>query len=312
VEGVPFCVAHEAQRQTYLTRHAVDPENDPALLVRALYEGLVAEEPPVPWQDAARALARADGIPVAIRRRAAVQYYQLARTRALDVDWPNAPLWRFIHYWTWLLGGEQGLPPANHPPAPPAAGLAGLARDAQNVHTRVVTDQTNAATTKLLSIKVPESQQTERTLALVWLGPLTVPYSSFLRVSTDINRWFNTKDCRIVDDNLYRKLLRGLVALIASGEDAERKTELYRRLWEECCESVNMCCEGHISRLCNVMVGFDDAFQPPVPFGEILQSKMSVIASLDVSEEEKRRQANAFFDEHKTPADVRAAWLEAF
>jgi hypothetical protein len=73
-----------------------------------------------------------------------------------------------------------------------------------------------------------------------------------------------------------------------------------------------MCCEGHISRLCNVLVGFDDAFQPPVSFGELLQSKMSAIAGLDVTEEEKRRQATAFFDEHGTPAEERVAWLEAF
>ena len=87
---------------------------------------------------------------------------------------------------------------------------------------------------------------------------------------------------------------------------------MYRRCWEECNEAVGMCCEGHISRLCNVLVGFDEAFQPPVPFGEILQSKMAAIAGMDVSEEEKRKLANAFFDEHKTPAEERTAWLDAF
>ena len=134
----------------------------------------------------------------------------------------------------------------------------------------------------------------------------------FLRVAIDINKWFNTKDCRVVGDNIYRRLLRGLVALISSEKDDERKVEMYRRVWEECSESVGMCCEGHISRLCNVLVGFDEAFQSQVPFGEILQSKMAAIAGMDVSEEEKRKLANAFFDEHKTPAEDRTAWLEAF
>jgi hypothetical protein len=149
-------------------------------------------------------------------------------------------------------------------------------------------------------------------MSVIWLGKLDVPYSTFIRVANDVNRWFNTKDCRGVNDNLYRKLLRGLVAMISSESDDERKTELYRRLWEECLEATGMCCEGHISRLCNVLVGFDEAFQPPVPFGEILQSKMAAIAGLDVSEEEKRRQATAFFDEYATPAEERAAWLDAF
>jgi hypothetical protein len=286
------------------------------MLVNAMYEELVAQDPPLPWQIVVQMLAAGAGLPARIRRLAALRYYRLPQARLLDLPWPTADVWRFTLYWTWVIGGEQGPQPnLNVVPQhalPPEVGLAAIARDAQNVHTRVVTDQTNAATEKLLAIKVPEAQQTEKTLALVWLGGLKVSYASFLRVANDINRWFNVKDCRAVDDNLYRKLLRGLVALIMSEKDDERKSELWRRMWEECYEAAGMCCEGHISRLCNVLVGFDEAFKPPVPFGEILQSKMAAIAKLDASEEEKRRQAESFFDEYGTPAAERAAWLEAF
>lgn len=315
-EGAPYCPGHEARRLEYIVLHPGAAPGAPVDIVRALVEGMVAQDPPVSWQDAARALAGAAEIPLGIRHRAARQYYRLERTRALDVGWPGGPPWRFNLFWTWVLGGEQGAQPnidqAPLPPPPPPPGLAALARDGQNVHTRAVTDQTNGATEKLLATKVPESQQTEKTVMLVWLNRLPVSYVAVLRVASDVNRWFNTKDCRTVDDNLYRKLLRGLVALIGSEPDAERRGELYRRLWEECYESMGMCCEGHISRLCNVLVGFDDAFQPPVPFGEILQSKMAAIAAMDVPEEEKRRQATAFFEEHQTPVEERVAWLEAF
>ena len=75
---------------------------------------------------------------------------------------------------------------------------------------------------------------------------------------------------------------------------------------------MGMCCEGHISRLCNVLVGFDDAFQPPVALGELMQQKMAAIAGLDVSEEEKRRQATQWFTEHGVPEAERVAWLDAF
>lgn len=230
---------------------------------------------------------------------------------------PDMTLVRFYIYWRWLEAGQRDpepvfadLPPP--PPPPPIRDLARLAADNQNVHTRQVTEQTNKATEKLLAVKVPETQQTEKTLALVWLGGLDVAHNKYLRVATDINKWFNTKDCRSPNDNLYRKMLRGLVALIGSEKDDERKTELYRRCWEECYEAVGMCCEGHISRLCNVMVGFDESFEPPVSFGEILQSKMAAIAGMDVSEEDKRKQATAFFDEHNVPQEERAAWLDAF
>lgn len=315
-EGATLCDGHEGIRQQFLQRQRQREEDRG--IVTGLVDGLVRENPPIPWQRAVRILLAAPDIHLALRRAAAEAYYRLPRTRQLEPDAEIGGLWRLRNYWNWALGGgvDGPEPLANpvpvQPPPPPATGLRAIARDNQNVHTGAVSQQTNAATEKLLAVKVSETQQTEKTMAVNWLGTLGVSYSTFLRVATDINRWFNTKDCRAPGDNLYRRLLRGLVALLASEKDDERKTEMFRRLWEECCEAIGMCCEGHISRLCNVLVGFDEAFQPPVPFGEILQSKMAAIAGLDVSEEEKRKQANAFFDEHKVPQADRVAWLDAF
>jgi len=61
-----------------------------------------------------------------------------------------------------------------------------------------------------------------------------------------------------------------------------------------------------------VLVGFDDAFAPPVPKGEILQQKMAAIAGLDVDTDEKVRQATAVFEELEIPESEREPWLEAF
>lgn len=196
------------------------------------------------------------------------------------------------------------------PPRP--GGLQALAADAQNVHTAVVSTQTNAGMDKLLAMHVLPTQQTERSMVTHWMkGVSNVPWNETLRVLNDVNRWFNARTCRAEGDNLYRRLLRGLVAML-NGMDAELQSELYKRLWEECREATGMCCEGHISRLCNVLVGFDDAFNPPVALGELMQQKMAAIAGLDVPEEEKRRQANAWFDDAGVPAAERVAWLEAF
>jgi hypothetical protein len=56
----------------------------------------------------------------------------------------------------------------------------------------------------------------------------------------------------------------------------------------------SVCTQGHVARLSNVMIGFDDAFVPPVPVGEILQQKMAAIYGMDVSYEEQLRLANPF------------------
>jgi hypothetical protein len=222
------------------------------------------------------------------------------------------PRIQFTLYWHWIRDGRPGPEPMiEAPPPPPAPALLLLARDPQNVHTQVVSAQTNAAVDKLLAIQVPTEQQTEKTMVRAWLTHGSAGWTDILRTLNDVNKWFNTKTCRSEDDQLYRRLLRGLVATI-NRADEEMRPELYKRLWEECRESVSMCCEGHISRLCNVMVGFDDAFKPPVALGELIQQKMAAIAGLEVSEEEKKRQATEWFNENNVPDADRTAWLEAF
>lgn len=215
-------------------------------------------------------------------------------------------------YWNWVRAGRiQPEPVFVVPALPVARGLQALARDPQNVHTQAVSNQTNAAMDKLMECPIPKDQQTEKAMVRVWTSAVAVGWTEMLRTLNDVNKWFNTKTCRNQDDHLYRVLLRGLVATINQTDD-EMKIELYKRLWEECRESVGMCCEGHITRLCNVMVGFDDAFKPQVSLGELIQQKMAAISGLEVEEEEKRRQANQWFDENNVAADDRTAWLEAF
>jgi hypothetical protein len=254
------------------------------------------------------------------RRRIAVRCFEF---RDNPRNFPN-----FTARWIWLLEGRVGPPPLEIPPLEfeqqpfqPAnlrpedpRPLGALARDTQNVHTRFVTDQTNRGMEKILKVNVPKGQDTRAIITMKWL---TMPegkkpaFNTYFKVMQDIQRWFNEKTCRTNNDQLYYRLLRGVVTMI-NEKGEELQNELYARLWEECYESVGMCCDGHITRLCNVFVGFDDEFRPSVPFGEILQNKMASIAGLDVDEEEKRRQATVFFDEYAVPQEERVAWLEAF
>ena len=232
----------------------------------------------------------------------------------------------FTNRWDWIAQGRIGPEPLEipvgviEPVAPPAprtreAQLRVIANDRQNVHTTAVSNQTNAGLEKILNVCVPENQDTQRIMTDEWLFKMPsgkgATFNTYLRVINDVNHWFMTKTCRATNDALYRNVLRGTVALIKQCPKDLQK-ELFIRLWEECLESVDMCCEGHITRLCNVFVGFDDEFKPSVPFGEILQNKMSAIANSDLDEEEKIRQANAFFDEYAVPQLERLAWLEAF
>jgi hypothetical protein len=135
--------------------------------------------------------------------------------------------------------------------------------------------------------------------------------SSLTEVYKDMKHWGNVSEIFQAGDYLYRRTLRGLWANIQT-KNGELYKELVKRLWEECSEAVGLCATGHISRLTNVLVGFDEKFLPQVSIQEMFQNAMAAIGQQDVSPEEKRVMARKVMDEMKIPHEERDPWLEAF
>lgn len=218
----------------------------------------------------------------------------------------------------WLLAAR--LMPAG---APPYVGLlpadmpelGRLAHDTQNVHTGMVNTQTNEGIARLCAVAVPPDQDTLRVVLYAFAAQTSDPYHHIKLVTADVEKWYNTARCRVdltePPDHLYKRTLDGLVAKIMGHESAEMRLELQQRLYQEANESLGMCCDGHLARLANVLVGYDDAFRPPVSQGELIQIRIAAIAAIPgISAEERRRQANAFFDEIALPEAARAVWLD--
>jgi hypothetical protein len=88
------------------------------------------------------------------------------------------------------------------------------------------------------------------------------------------------------------------------------KQELEIRLWQEMVDSLGMCCDGHITRLANVLCGFDDAFVPELSPAEKLQNRMAVIAQMEDSILQTA-EALAAFKEFNVPRDQWEAWVDA-
>jgi len=224
--------------------------------------------------------------------------------------------WQFHSYWQWAIQGRVGLPPTLVRPfvlPPPRNALAAIAVDVQNVHTRLVSEQTNKGLEKLLEAsKGSRALRSPEWFASRWLVRGYGNWRDVSRVVVDMKHWYEVAFCKIANDWLYRRSLDGLYITLKNIKDTDIQAELFKRAFEECLESVSMCCEGHVSRVCNVLVGFDDAFEPPVPFGEILQNKMAAIYAMDLETEKKITLATDFFNEFAVPEADRAAWLEAF
>ena len=192
------------------------------------------------------------------------------------------------------------------PPRPDGWGeLRQLALDHQSVHTSAVTKQSRQCLDLLLTpVPLPSSVIPEIVEAWSDKHPISVK-----AVVKDMKRWYRTGMCREKNDFLYKRTLDGLWARIRV---SPAKDELVQRLWEECHESLRMCCEGHISRLCNVLCGFDEAFKAPVSVGELLQQRMALISEKEIDDLYKIEEAWGVLEELAVPMEQRDAWLEAF
>jgi hypothetical protein len=193
--------------------------------------------------------------------------------------------------------------------------LAILAQDNQNVHTQEVSAQTNENTRRILAVPVNPAQKSRDILFTEWNLLRGYMREEKIRVATDVDRFFHLRHCRTQPpeepDDLYRKLIRGLVAYISQVRDSEVRSNLWQRMFEESRDAVDMCIEGHLSRLANVLVGFDDAFQSSISQGEVIQNRISAIYAMELPESEKARLANLFFDEISLPLAQRESWLTA-
>ena len=191
---------------------------------------------------------------------------------------------------------------------------AQLAADSQNVHTREITQQMRDSVNILLAVKVPQQQTGTLSQIRQHFIDKRYPLHEVNPVLTDIVNWWNKDTIFATDDKLYRKMLRALWWTIKQYKDEVRQ-ELEKRLWEEMRDGAipySVCTQGHVARLSNVMIGFDEAFVPPVPVGEILQQKMAAIYGMDVDYQEQMRLANEVLAELNIPREQHGEWLSAF
>ena len=181
--------------------------------------------------------------------------------------------------------------------------LHALALDAQNVHTSVVNRQTSDALSVLLETVVPSRPCTLAGIKHAWEHR---PGRS--KVVRDMDQWYSTAECRSAGDWLYKRAIDGLWVRI---QLSPHKDDLINRLWEECSDAVGMCCEGHLSRIANVLVGFDMSVRADVPVGEILQQKIAAISGMELSIERKVGKAWGVMEELAVPMSERIAWIDA-
>lgn len=195
------------------------------------------------------------------------------------------------------------------PPVVPVPRLQAMSQDSQNIHTREVTEQSNKNMAIILAYPIPPGQQTIAEIKAAWTR-IYVRRPVDDRIYADMEFWWVKNECRSPGDKLYRRILRHLWAGIKSMEPPDVRVELIKRLQQECAEAFQLCCDGHINRLLNVMVGFDDKFAPEVPKSVILQNKMGKISEIE-DETARYQAATQLFAELNMGLEEAAPWLDA-
>lgn len=226
-------------------------------------------------------------------------------------DRPNDPMdVNGIIDWHWVRQRAGAVP------RPPAGTLAAFVADGQNVHTGVVSNQTHEGVKKLLAVPV-KSGQSERTAKFAeTLVDLAVQLNwstkqASTRILTDHKHWYATRTCRGTDDWLYKRVFDGLALTICRKSDMSLRDELLKRLFEEMKDSVGMCCDGHITRLVNVLAGFDDAFAPELTRAEKTQNLFASLSAKECSLLEKVAEGLRGLRAFGVPEEEWEPWIDA-
>jgi hypothetical protein len=205
-------------------------------------------------------------------------------------------LWTMIDIWTMTYKG-------------PVPELRDIASSEQSIHSTVVLKVTNDGIGILSDISVPDGQKTISEICQAW----TTGYCSdkIKDVIKDMKFWGSKPTVMHKTKNVYKDVLRGLWAKIKSYK-GEMYNELIKRLWEECYESIGLCADGHVGRLVNVLVGFDEEFKTDISPMVYFQNNISIIADADTPLTFKIKQATKLMDEIGMPEAQRIDWLSAF
>lgn len=216
----------------------------------------------------------------------------------LPFDEARMRMWSMIDIWTMTYKG-------------PVPELKDIASNEQSVHTTVVLKATNDGIGILSDISVPDNQKTIPEICQAWTKASCAHKVKIEFVMKDMRDWGTRATVMHKSKNVYKDVLRGLWAKI-KGYTGELYDELIKRLWQECWESLGLCADGHVGRLVNVLVGFDDEFKNDISPMVYFQNNIALIADASTPLEFKVQQAKKLMDEIGMPEAQRADWLSAF
>jgi predicted house-cleaning noncanonical NTP pyrophosphatase (MazG superfamily) len=174
--------------------------------------------------------------------------------------------------------------------------LFAFAFDSQSVHRASVQTAMEASLAKLRAVPLPKDMDA---------------LEEYLIIDNDLNPYTLIHDYTTLTISLtsgpvsYGNTFNHLWAYIRSHE---HKEELVKRLTEELGDSLDVCANGKLARLLNVVEGYMEGVST-TSSKELFQNRMAVVAKMEQSE--RLKEATKAFQEFGIPEGERGAWMEA-
>lgn len=183
--------------------------------------------------------------------------------------------------------------------------LLALAHDPQNVHTKVVVDNTQHAVGIILAL-TPESHHANKKTytELILECPLTI------RAMLDFGHRYWSTEVEIYGHGpgIYFKLVNSIWSYT---KKSPHKEDICKIIASELDDTVGMCAQGALSRLCNILAGYVPGIGEQRSKTEIVGDALSAIArNSDLNIYQKFNRAREILEEHEVPQKEWTTWME--
>jgi hypothetical protein len=218
----------------------------------------------------------------------------------------------FNHVNNWVVAGNVavGIIAAGGGPAPrvQADELLEMAQDNQSVHRTRVVEMTKQIVDRILRIPVPDEYKWNAQICSKTPGEIVVRCRLTPKAAWQmISKYCQAESIYEMGEGIYGKVLDGVWQYILKLEDSDG---ICRALRQEMEDSIGMCAQGNLTRICNILAGFMEGVGPQESAAEILGRKLPMILDI-VDPLEQVNRAIAVFEEVNLPKSEWKNWLIA-
>ncbi len=156
--------------------------------------------------------------------------------------------------------------------------LRRFVNDNQNVHTTAAVNMTKEVVNRILKIPVPDEYKWNPQVCSKTPGEIVVRCRLTPRAAWQmISKYCQAETIYEMGEGIYGKVLDGVWQYILKLEDSDGICQALRQEMED---SIGMCAQGNLSRICNILAGYMEGIGSQESPAEVLGRKIPTIMNI--------------------------------